>query len=84
MAISRTTDNTIAICDTCSAQFVSNIANGVIPATWMTGQLWLDISLAEQRQTPICFCPDCKPFVADTLAFEITVTAPAELDPDPV
>lgn len=52
-------DQTICACDRCGVTEATGRADGVAPADWMTGQLWLDISLSEQRQSPICFCPGC-------------------------
>lgn len=65
--VDKAENKTVASCDVCGAQEVSDVANGVIPLDWMTGQLWLDLSLAEQKQTAICFCPECKPHIASSL-----------------
>jgi len=42
-----------------------------VPEGWMTGQLWLDLSLAEQKQIPICFCSDCRDLVAAANVIQI-------------
>lgn len=48
-------------CDCCKTAAATDRADGRVPPDWGTGQLWLDISLSEQRQVALCFCPDCFP-----------------------
>lgn len=57
--LDKDSGQTICACDRCGVNEATGRADGVAPANWMTGQLWLDISLSEQRQSPICFCADC-------------------------
>lgn len=79
-------DTTVSVCDICEAQEITQRASGVAPAEWMTGQLWLDISLSEQKQQVLCFCPECKPRVLDDLRLFLKdpeVEVPAE-EPDNV
>lgn len=61
-------DGTLVTCDICASSVTTSKPNGVVPDDWMTGHLWIDISLSEQRQIPLCFCPDCKPRVLTDLA----------------
>ena len=61
MGITLEENGTRVSCDICRFEEVTSFPNGVVPATWATGQLWIDISLSEQRQYPLCFCPECKP-----------------------
>lgn len=57
--IDEEANQTLCRCDHCGATESTNRGNGVAVAGWMTGHLWLDISLSEQKQIPICFCPAC-------------------------
>jgi|GEM_PF-4363802 len=50
-------------CDCCKVTAATDRADGRVPPDWGTGQLWVDISLSEQRQVALCFCPDCWPTV---------------------
>ncbi|MDP0925720.1 hypothetical protein Q0601_00900 [Paracoccus onubensis] len=52
---------TVCTCDCCGLVEATDEANGVAVEGWGSGHLWLDVSLAEQRQTPLCFCPACNP-----------------------
>ena len=61
--IDKDSDQTVCVCDRCALTVATSRANGVVAEGWMTGNLWLDISLTEQRQTPLCFCPDCAPVI---------------------
>jgi len=65
IAIDNENRRTVCECDRCGAQAATERADGVIPDGWMTGHLWLDISLGEQRQHPLCFCPDCRAVLAE-------------------
>lgn len=69
----RENNVTLVRCENCGSEVVTDKADGVIPSEWMTGQLWLDVSMGEQKQWPICFCPTCKPHVISTLRFVLTV-----------
>ncbi|SDL37413.1 hypothetical protein [Paracoccus chinensis] len=66
---------TICVCDRCGLTNATDTANGVVVEGWMTGQLWLDISLAEQRQTPLCFCPACAPTMHAATRIQISASA---------
>lgn len=61
MSITIEEQGTKFSCDICKFEETTSIPNGVVPSTWATGQLWIDISLSEQRQYPLCFCSTCKP-----------------------
>jgi len=50
---------TILVCDRCGEQEKTDQPNGVVPKEWMTGHLWMDISLSTQKQIPLCFCSTC-------------------------
>lgn len=50
----------VANCDNCQAEASVNQMTGALPTTWLSGQLWIDVSLSQQRQFPLCWCPDCK------------------------
>lgn len=54
-----------ANCDNCQAGAPVNQMTGALPNTWLTGQLWVDVSLSQQRQFPLCWCPDCKGSILD-------------------
>ena len=69
MGIKVTDEDTELTCDTCAVVMTTGKPNGVVPDGWMTGHLWLDISLSEQRQFPLCFCPECGPRVLTDLVF---------------
>lgn len=58
-------------CNTCAVVITTDKPNGVVPNDWMTGHLWLDISLSEQKQVPLCFCPECKPRVLTDLQLSL-------------
>lgn len=62
--VNKDAGETVSKCDVCGEVSVSSTPNGVAPEGWMTGQLWLDVSLTQQRQTPICFCTTCAPRIA--------------------
>lgn len=62
---------TEVVCDICGYSTETARPDGVVPAGWMTGHLWLDISLSEQRQTPLCFCPTCAPSIVSGLVLSI-------------
>lgn len=80
MPISLTEDATIAVCEVCGTTESTTKPNGVVPANWMTGQVWVDASLSEQFQRPLCFCSICKAGVPERLAFSL-LPAP-EVVPD--
>ena len=61
MGIKLTEHSTIIGCDICGAQIETARADGVVPVEWGTGHLWIDVSLSEQLQRALCFCPTCKP-----------------------
>jgi len=84
MSISLTEDATIAVCEVCGTTESTTKPDGVVPANWMTGQLWIDASLAEQFQRPLCFCPTCKGGVPDRLAFSVLPAPEVIHDPAPV
>lgn len=63
MGIELLEHSTMVTCDTCGAVIETARADGVVPSDWTTGHLWVDISLTEQRQVPLCFCPTCAPVV---------------------
>lgn len=75
-------DQTLCKCDVCGLVEATGKANGVVPAGWGTGHLWLDVSLSEQRQTPLCFCAGCMPAVVGAASISIAPNAPeAALEP---
>lgn len=59
-------------CDRCRTVVGTGKADGVAPADWLTGQLWIDVSLSEQKQTPIVFCGDCREAILAANDFTIT------------
>lgn len=73
-------DQTLCKCDVCGLVDVTANANGVVPAGWGTGHLWLDVSLSEQRQTPLCFCASCWPGV---MGAESIALVPVMMEPQP-
>lgn len=79
------TDSTVCICDCCSAEQRTAKANGVVPADWGTGQLWIDISLSDIKNMPLCFCATCKErfvYLQSQSAKVLLPLAPS-LDPTP-
>lgn len=52
---------TVCACDWCGAMTQTNRGDGVVPAGWTTGQLWLTVSLQEEKQVPLVFCEVCGP-----------------------
>lgn len=62
---------TIVQCDHCDVTAATDRPDGVVPVDWATGQLWIDLSVSEQRQTPICFCPDCSPAILSSTSLRI-------------
>lgn len=68
-------EQTICACDRCGLTEATSKADGKAPADWMTGQLWLDVSLSQQRQTPICFCPDCAEVIVDATMIQISAAS---------
>jgi hypothetical protein len=75
MGILLTQAKAIATCDACGISVQINPATGIVPAEWMTGQLWLDLSLSQQMQRPLCFCQNCKPGIPDSLQFVVGTQA---------
>lgn len=71
MPIAIEEETTRVTCDVCGFEEVTNKPNGVVPSNWGTGQIWLDVSLSEQKQYPICFCEVCKPSVLTSLKIAI-------------
>lgn len=67
-------DRTIIRCESCDLSAATEKANGIVPSDWMTGHLWLDMSLSEQRQTPLCFCPDCAASIRGSASVSITIS----------
>ncbi|SEI10211.1 hypothetical protein [Paracoccus alkenifer] len=63
---------TICACDRCGVTEATDRADGVAVAGWMTGHLWLDVSLSEQRQSPLCFCPDCSARMRSATTIQIS------------
>lgn len=76
--LNKLNNTTVITCETCDAQVTTGMADGVVPSDWMTGQLWLDTTVNEQRQRPICFCPSCKPYVMSTLRLSVSASEEAE------
>lgn len=81
-------NQTICECDICGVRDATTWANGVVCENWGTGHLWLDVSLTEQVQKPLCFCPSCSGLVMHpdsvmSLDFTIPETEPIP-EPDPV
>lgn len=72
-------NRTISICEICGLEDSIAGASGSTPPEWGSGQLWLDISLSDQKSFPICFCPACKidAFTATAFKFEISQTEPS-------
>ena len=66
---------TVVLCDVCGATAETTRPDGVVPPDWATGHLWLDISLTEQRQTPICFCPECGPGILSATTVRLVAEA---------
>jgi len=71
ISLDKPNNMTVAVCDVCQIYVNTGRADGVIPEDWMTGHLWLDVSLTEQKQMAICFCPSCKPYVVTSLSFTL-------------
>ena len=63
MSIHRDGSVLLAQCDTCGVIEEVKDDRGRLPPAWATGQLWIDLSMSEQRQIPLCFCPACAPSV---------------------
>lgn len=71
MGIAIVDNKTVVQCDVCGIQEETAVPNGVAPASWMTGQLWLDMSLTEQKQRAICFCVSCRTPAIEQVQFTI-------------
>lgn len=82
--LDTTNNQTLCRCDMCGLVHATDQANGVVPADWMTGHLWLDVSLSEQKQFPITFCPDCRSHLLAGTVWVVAEPAapeePAELE----
>jgi len=72
-------NQTICQCDRCNIVEATSIANGVVVEGWTTGQFWLDISLTEQKQIPLCFCTLCAPEMKAVNSIQITPMALTQL-----
>jgi len=70
--LDKDSDQTICACDRCGVTEATDRADGVAVAGWMTGQLWLDISLSDQRQIPLCFCADCVPQITSASTIQVS------------
>jgi len=78
-------NSTVVHCDKCGAAEATNMGNGLAPLDWVTGQLWIDVSIQQQKQTPICFCPTCGPLIisADKLQIlNVWVASDVKTDPE--
>ncbi|MDO5621907.1 MAG: hypothetical protein Q4G24_10600 [Paracoccus sp. (in: a-proteobacteria)] len=71
-------NQTICECDRCGTVGATDRANGVIVDGWGSGQLWVDISLAEDRQMPLCFCPACAPVIRAATRIQISAWGGAD------
>lgn len=87
--LDQTSDQTICLCDRCGVTEATTRADGVVVDGWMTGHFFLDISLSEQRQKPLCFCPDCTPVMLDVVTIQVSaapwepaITAPPPKSPE--
>lgn len=85
--LDKDSDQTICVCDRCGETQATPKANGVVLEGWLTGHLWIDLSLAEQRQTPLCFCTDCRDIMLQAETIQISASSritpiPAEPDPE--
>nr|WP_319250511.1 hypothetical protein [uncultured Celeribacter sp.] len=67
--------NTAFTCDMCGVISTEDGLSGVIPSGWMSGHLWLDVSLSEQRQIPLCFCPNCMGAMSEAATVQISATS---------
>lgn len=76
---------TLCLCDRCGVVADTMKADGVVPPDWLTGHFFLDISLSEQRQKPLCFCPECAPAIlgAETIQISAAPWEPAIAAPPP-
>ena len=78
--IDKPGNRTVCICDFCGAGAETDIANGVVVEDWMTGHLWLDLSMSEQRHDALAFCPSCAAGVRGGGAISFSL---AEVEPEP-
>jgi hypothetical protein len=62
---------TICICDRCGKTEETDVADGVTISGWLTGQLWIDLSLSQQRQQAINFCLECNDYIANATTIKI-------------
>lgn len=84
--LDKDSDQTICVCDRCGETQATPKANGVVLEGWLTGHLWIDLSLSEQRQTPICFCTDCRDVMIQAETIQISASSrviPPSVEPDP-
>ena len=65
---------TVVVCDKCKAREVTTVMDGVVPHGWLTGQLWLDISLSQIKQIPLCFCQSCRDRMLEVEPQTVTVS----------
>lgn len=79
--IDKPGNRTVCICDFCGAGGETDIANGVVVEDWMTGHLWLDLSMSEQRHDALAFCPSCAAGVRGGGAISFSL---AEVEPEPL
>ena len=68
-------NKTVCICNSCGTTAETETANGVVQTGWGTGQLWIDRSLSNIRQTAICFCPTCWSSIIETTAYTVGASA---------
>ena len=66
---------TVCSCDRCGVIHATEVTTGVVPDGWLTGQFLLDVSLSEQRQTPICFCLECREAILGATALQISASS---------
>lgn len=91
MSIITDTENSVTTCtcDCCGEIHSTAKSDGLVPAGWTTGQLWIDLSQNVMRQLPLAFCEACFEMAAglDRNTFRLmTLEVPAEdppADPDP-
>lgn len=65
-------DATICTCNACGEVVTTSKANGIVPEGWGTGHLWLDVSINQQRQVPMAWCPACAAAVMAAEAHTVT------------
>lgn len=76
--IDKENNQTICICDICGAASSTESPNGVVTEGWGTGQLWIDISLTEEKQVPLTFCPTCTEPVKQSTNYSLVIPSVEE------